>query len=77
MIHTVSVVAEDAPIGVQLWPTRSPEFAPNFTLGRVDIARTEIGTFVRWIYQGGTERVFRLGETVAVDGEALGEWMSS
>lgn len=74
--NIASVVAEDAPIGVQLWPTIHPDFAPNFTLERVEITRTCVGTNVRWYYQNNTERVFRLGETVAVDGDALGEWMS-
>lgn len=63
---TESVIAEDAPLGVQLWPTRSPEFAPNFTLERVEIVRTEARTFVRWVYQNGNERVFKLGESVTV-----------
>ena len=65
-LSTQSVVAEDAPLGVQLWPTRSPEYAPNFTLERVETVRDINGTHVRWVYQSGTTRVFRLGESVTV-----------
>lgn len=64
--QTTTVVAEDAPIGIQLWPTRSPEFAPNFTLASVEIVRTEVRRFVRWTYQSGNVRTFDLGEKVAV-----------
>lgn len=60
------VVAEDAPIGVQLWPTVSPMSAPNFTLEFVEIVRTADRTFVRWIYENGKTRVFKLGERVVV-----------
>jgi len=63
---TTTVVAEDAPIGVLLWPVRSPEFAPNFTLERVEIVRTAASSFVRWIYESGNERVFNVGDEVAV-----------
>jgi hypothetical protein len=66
-IKDQTVAAEDAPIGVQLWPTRSPEFAPNFTLNEVQIIRNEVGTYVRWVYQGDVEtRTFKLGEQVVV-----------
>ena len=61
-----TVIAEDAPVGIQLWPTRSPEFAPNFTLATVEVVRTEVRTFVRWTYQSGTVRTFDLGEQVVV-----------
>lgn len=61
-----SIIAEDAPIGVQLWPTISPEFAPNFTLAEVQIVRTETQRYVRWLYQNGNERVFQLGQSVTV-----------
>lgn len=65
-IETATVIAEDAPLGVQLWPTISPEAAPNFTLERVEIVRSQIGTHVRWVYQNGDTRVFGLGQAVAV-----------
>lgn len=62
-----SVVAEDAPIGVQLWPTVSPESAPNFTLMEVQTVRRAGGrSYVRWIYENGKERSFDMGERVAV-----------
>ena len=64
--QTTTVIAEDAPIGVQLWPTRSPEFADNFTLERVEIVRDEVRTWVRWTYRNGTTRNFQLGEAIAV-----------
>jgi hypothetical protein len=74
---TASVIAEDAPLGVQLWPTLTPESAPNFTLDRVEIIRGAYGSYVRWVYQNDNTRTFRLGERVAIDGEALGEWIAS
>ena len=61
-----TVIAEDAPVGVQLWPTIAPQYAPNFTLERVETVRNERGTHVRWVYENGTERLFSLGESVAV-----------
>lgn len=64
------IVAEDAPIGVQLWPTRAPEYAPNFTLAEVAIFRNDAGTFVRWTYDGGNVRTFALGERIACRIEA-------
>ena len=63
---TDSVIAEDAPIGVQLWPTRSPAYADNFTLMEVQVVRGEVRSYVRWIYRNGNERTFSLGESVAV-----------
>lgn len=60
------VTAEDAPLGVQLWPTFVPESAPNYTLMRVETVRTEGRSYVRWIYQNGKERSFDLGQQVAV-----------
>ena len=61
-----TVTAESAPIGVQLWPTRAPQYAPNFTLDRVEIVRNAIGTHVRWVYENGTERCFDFGHEIAV-----------
>lgn len=75
-VRTASVIAENAPIGVQLWPTIHPQYAPNFTLAEVQIIRNEIGSYVRWIYEGDVEtRTFQVGQVVAVDGDALGDWI--
>jgi hypothetical protein len=63
---TTTVKVEDAPIGVQIWPTIAPEFAPNFTLDRIEVVRTEVRSYVRWVYQSGTVRVFRVGEEIAI-----------
>lgn len=57
-----SVIAQDAPLGVQLWPTITPEAAPNFTLA--EVARTSRG--VRWTYENGSVRWFAVGERVTV-----------
>jgi hypothetical protein len=62
-----TVIADDAPNGVQLWPTLTPAGAPNFTLERVEIVRDAYRTFVRWVYESGTTRTFILGERVAVE----------
>lgn len=61
-----SVLAEDAPIGVQLWPTTRPSASPDFTLMRVETVRTATRSFVRWIYESGKERTFDMGESVVV-----------
>lgn len=63
---TTHVVAEDAPLGVQLWPTRLPEYAPNFTLEEVSVHRSDNGEWVAWRYRNGTTRTFRKGEKVVV-----------
>lgn len=60
------VKVEDAPIGVQIWPTLAPEFASNFTLERVEIVRDIYRTFVRWVYESGTVRTFALGTEIVV-----------
>lgn len=59
------VTAEDAPLGVQLWPTIAPEFAQHYTLASVAVIRDALGTRVRWTYEGGSTRTFRLGERIA------------
>jgi hypothetical protein len=63
-----SVPAEDAPLGVQLWPTITPDGAPNFTLAEVRrVYRDWSGlVVVTWVYQSGATRVFYEGERVAV-----------
>lgn len=64
-IETYTVIAEDAPTGVQLWPTASPDYALNFTLESVAVIRTSSGRrFVTWTYQNGNQRHFDLGEEV-------------
>lgn len=66
MIDT-TVRAESAPLGVQLWPTRSPEYAPNFTLASVTrFLDANDRECVTWTYQSGTVRTFLVGEEVAV-----------
>ena len=64
--YAESVVAEDAPLGVLLWPVRAPEFEPNFTLESVAVVRDSMGSRVIWTYQNGTKRTFRPGEKVSV-----------
>lgn len=61
-----TVVAEDAPLNVQLWPTTSPEFAENFTLRSVSVVRRETGNVVVWEYLSGKTRSFSVGEEVVV-----------
>lgn len=61
-----TVVAEYAPIGVQIWPTTAPQYAPNFTLESVSVVRTRERTYVRWQYENGSTRLFKLGERVVV-----------
>ncbi|MFI7608914.1 hypothetical protein ACIBTV_27890 [Micromonospora sp. NPDC049366] len=60
------VTAETAPLDVQLWPTRAPQYAPNFTLAEVALVHDDNGWHVRWTYQNGNTRRFPLGERVAV-----------
>lgn len=72
-IETTLVIAEDAPIGMQLWPTVSPKHAPNFTLAAVEVVTRKVrdasGTYdsshVEWTYENGTTRLFSVGEKVA------------
>jgi hypothetical protein len=72
--QVTTVTAEDAPIGVQLWPTISPKYAPNFTLAAVEVIvrklRDASGDYemssVIWTYENGSTRSFLLGEQVAV-----------
>jgi hypothetical protein len=61
-----TVAAQDAPLGVCLWPVKDEQYAPNFTLERVETIRTANGTHVRWVYQSGKDRWFKLGERVAI-----------
>jgi hypothetical protein len=60
------VTAETAPLGVQIWPTTTPDAAPNFTLAEVITFDANDEVYVRWTYKNGNTRVFRLGERVAV-----------
>ena len=75
MTDTITTVtAEAAPIGIQIWPTMSPEYAPNFTLMAVEVVTRKLrdasGTYertcVEWTYESGNVRTFDLGEHVAV-----------
>lgn len=61
-----TVTAQDAPIGVQLWPTTDPRYAPNFTIESVELIRNHRGAHVRWVYESGSTRYFDLGDQVAV-----------
>lgn len=60
------VAAQDAPIGVQLWPTRTPEQADRFTLRSVATVRNEVRSWVVWTYEDNHIRTFEVGELVAV-----------
>lgn len=62
-----SVVAELAPLGVQLWPTTSPEFANRFTLARVETVREVELAYVVWTFVSGGQRRFRLGQKVTCE----------
>lgn len=65
-MKTATVIAKDAPLGVQLWPTTSPEYAPNFTLASVTRELNSDGQeFVTWTYQNGKTRMFLVDEVVA------------
>jgi hypothetical protein len=62
----VDVTAEDAPLGVLLWPVRDAKYAPNFTLAEVHVSRaSDNRRWVRWVYQNGSHRDFTPGERVA------------
>ena len=61
------VIAEDAPLGVLVWPVRDVRYAPNFTLERVEVVRTANGSHVVWVYESGLRRYFKLGELVICD----------
>lgn len=60
----VDVQAEHAPIGVPLWPTRTPELAVNFTLRSVAVVRQDDREWVVWTYENNKVRSFQLGETI-------------
>ncbi len=61
-----AVTAEHAPIGVQIWPTRAPKYAPAFTLESVAVTRTINGAHVTWTYENGATRTFNAGQRVIV-----------
>lgn len=61
-----TVAAEDAPIGIQIWPTIAPGYAHHFTLDSVELVRDCNGEWVRWTYQDGKTRTFSKGEQVVV-----------
>lgn len=59
-----SVIAEGAPIGVQLWPTRTPELGYHFTLRSVALVRNEVRSWVVWTYEDNQIRTFDVGDRV-------------
>lgn len=61
------VLAEDAPLGVPLWPTTHPRFDRNCTLSSVSTVRDEYGMHVLWTYENGETRKFSFGESVSVE----------
>lgn len=64
------VIAEDAPLGVQLWPSR-PGCEDAFILRSVAVIRDEMDEangragHVVWTYRNGNVRTFLLGEKIA------------
>lgn len=65
-----SVKAEEAPIGMPLWPTRTPEAAVAYTLESVCLVRTATESRVVWTYLNGTTVDYAAGEMVAVQIES-------
>jgi hypothetical protein len=70
---TKIIKAEDAPLGVPLWPADSEALLPHHTLGRVEVVQSvralvgDRGSFVRWTFVSGIARAFRLGEEIVVE----------
>lgn len=61
------VIAEDAPLGVQLFPTEDPCFNDNFILQSVGVTRhAHRSPTVTWTYVSGKTRTFGVGEQVCV-----------
>lgn len=76
------VVAEDAPVGVQLWPSLSPKAGPSLTLESVEVVSRKIretndGTWyvytdsVTWTYQDGHQERYTISEKIDVDFEKV------
>lgn len=69
---TKTIKAEDAPLGVPLWPADSEALLPHHTLEQVEVLQSvrslvgNHGPFVRWTFVSGTTRAFRLGEEIVV-----------
>jgi hypothetical protein len=65
------IKAEDAPLGVPLWPTNGRDYLlSHHTLKQVVVVRStspDLGSFVRWTYQSRTGRRFRLGDEIEVE----------
>jgi hypothetical protein len=63
---TKIIKAEDAPLGVPLWPADSEVLLPHHTLEQVEVVQSvrslvgNHGPFVRWTFVSGTTRSFRL-----------------
>lgn len=62
-MEPTTIAAEDAPLGVPLWPSHSVR---RFTLTAVSVIRDRAGTRVIWLSADGTERTFGVGEQVTV-----------
>jgi len=64
-----TVIAQDAPIGQLMWPVLDARYAPNFTLESVKVhttrTRDTTSSYVEWVYENGSIRLFDLGEEVA------------
>jgi hypothetical protein len=71
MITTALVAAEDAPVGVLLWPVTHPAAEPNRTLADVSVVSRPTGDVVVWRFQSGLTRTFNLGEDVVVAASAV------
>jgi hypothetical protein len=62
--------AEDAPLGVPLWPADSEALLPHHTLERVEVVQSvrsfigDYGPFVRWAFVSGTMRAFKIAEEI-------------
>jgi hypothetical protein len=72
MTVTKIIKAEDAPVGVPLWPADSEALLPHHTLERVEVVHSVRsvsgghGEFVRWTFVSGTVRSFKIGEEIVV-----------
>lgn len=64
VLVNVSVQAEYAPIGVQLWPTRKPEQGIHHTVRSVAVVRNEVREWVVWTLEDNNIRTFELGDMV-------------